>query len=499
MFQPNLITIDGTTMAMLHAIRDAGGRPLVVGGAVRDALMGSTNSKDFDVEVFGITADTLKNTLSRFGKVDEVGESFAVIKVNVGGVDFDFNLPRRDSKTGRGNGGFEVEVDHTMTVEDAARRRDFTINSVSFDPFTGEIINPFGGVEDIHNRILRPTSGHFVEDPLRILRGFQFVARFGLTWTDEVEAFGQQLKGEFDALPRERVREEWVKWALKGTHPGLGLKFLRAVGWMDFFPEVAALVGVPQDPIWHSEGDVWEHTCHVCDAMAFQCDRDGISGETRLALMFGALCHDFGKASNTWLMPAGEKWFKLHHTGLSGVVARKLAKFAWKKWMGEWRWRSPGHDQSGETPAREFMWRLFCDDAQKRESGLVNRVVVLVKTHMRHIGLHVNARTVRRLAVAVPLNDMAQVVNADSNGRPFNAEKWCANPVMVAILDKAEELAVKDNQPVPLLQGRHLIQIGMKPGVAFGGILKAAFEAQLDGEFDSVDGGVEWLMETGLA
>ena len=154
-----------------------------------------------------------------------------------------------------------------MTPEEAAKRRDFTMNSVSLDPFTGELIDPFNGLEDIRNRMLRPTSKHFSEDPLRILRGFQFVSRFGLSWSVDLITAGWRLRKEFDSLPQERIREEWLKWAERSISPSLGLHFLEDVGWLELFPEIAALRDVPQDSAWHPEGTVLNHTRHVVDAM----------------------------------------------------------------------------------------------------------------------------------------------------------------------------------------------------------------------------------------
>lgn len=502
MTQPQaFMPISPQLMEVLAAIKNVGGRPLIVGGAVRDACFAreigvGTFSKDIDVEVFGLSREALKQALSPFGVVNDVGESFAVIKLTVGDEDFDFSLPRRDNKSGRGHRGFEVEVDHTMTPREAAKRRDFTINALSFDPFTDEIIDPFGGLEDIRNRVLRPTSEHFAEDSLRILRGFQFVARFDLTWTDDLEEIGRQLRSEFVLLPQERIREEWLKWAKRGVKPSQGLKFLKAVGWLDFFPEVAALDGVPQDKSWHQEGDVFEHTCHVVDAMVWQCSRDGIVGERRAKLTFAALCHDLGKVTNTWLMPkSGEQGMatnSFHWSDVSDWTAEEVLAFQEERWDEEWRWRSPAHDQAGAEPTRAFMDRLFKASGQNRSSAFVDGVVALVVTHMRHVGLALTDRAVRRLSRDVPLLDMQQVVNADTNGRPFVPETWRADPSMSAIVAKADELAVRDEQPQPLLMGRHLIELGLNPSVLFGQLIADSFEAQLDGEFSTVEGAKAW-------
>src|SRR5438132_5300496 len=159
--------------AIALAVRDAGGRALIVGGWVRDRLMGR-DSPDIDIEVFQLPSDRLRQVLESLGRVETVGESFQVYKVG----DIDVSLPRRESKAGQGHRGFDVTGDPSMTIDEAARRRDFTMNAVAWDPLTEEYLDPFGGREDIKRRLIRVVDPRtFPDDSLRVLRAVQFAAR----------------------------------------------------------------------------------------------------------------------------------------------------------------------------------------------------------------------------------------------------------------------------------------------------------------------------------
>lgn len=237
---------------ILNAIVEAGGRPLFVGGCVRDEFMG-IKSKDIDVEVYGLEADNLIRVLRRFGKVDEVGVSFGVIKLTTSDDDFDFTLPRTDSKIGEGHKGFVVKVDHTLTPEQAAARRDYTINSMAKD-LDGTLIDPYGGLEDLRRGIIRATSKHFVEDPLRSLRAVQFASRFDFRIEPTTAAMCVKTFKEANSVSVERIYGEMMKWCLKSKKPSRGLRTLLENGWIKLFPELDALVNLPQDPEWHPEG-----------------------------------------------------------------------------------------------------------------------------------------------------------------------------------------------------------------------------------------------------
>lgn len=230
------------TRALVKAIAAVGARPLFVGGCVRDLFMG-VESKDVDIEVHGrITAETIVSLARSFGRVDEVGKSFGVIKVTTrDGADLDISLPRRDSKVGAGHRGFTVEVDSTMTITEAAARRDFTMNAVMIDAITGEVLDPFKGVTDIDNGVLRALPG-FTDDPLRVLRGVQFVARFGFSMDPATIALCKTMVDSFTELPIERVWVEWEKLFSKGWAFEDALTTLAKTGWVKHFP---ALLSMP--------------------------------------------------------------------------------------------------------------------------------------------------------------------------------------------------------------------------------------------------------------
>ncbi len=197
----------------------AGFRALVVGGAVRDALLG-VDAKDVDIEVYGIGYDRLAEMLSSHGRIDLVGKSFGVINFTAPeGETCHFSVPRRDSKIGLGHRDFLSGFEN-ITPREAASRRDFTINAISFDPIAGEVLDFFNGREDLQNRILRATSAAFSEDPLRVLRGMQFACRFDLTLDPATAAMCRSIAGEYSTLPKERVADEFMKWATKAVRPG---------------------------------------------------------------------------------------------------------------------------------------------------------------------------------------------------------------------------------------------------------------------------------------
>src|SRR5690349_8143371 len=211
---------------LLHLLRTvpALSRAFLVGGCVRDSLLG-IDHKDFDLEVYGVDYETLARGLSAHGRVDLVGKSFGVIKFSSpNGSQWDFSLPRRDSKTSAGHKGFEVAFDPEISPQEAASRRDFTLNALMFDPRTREYLDFYGGREDLEQRVLRHTSAAFVEDPLRVLRGMQLAARFNLTPALETIALCRSIAHTFPELAVERVGMEWFKWAQLSQRPSAGLR-----------------------------------------------------------------------------------------------------------------------------------------------------------------------------------------------------------------------------------------------------------------------------------
>ncbi len=436
-----------------RAVRDAGGRAFAVGGYVRDKLLGIPR-KDVDLEVFGLEPDRLITVLARFGRVDLVGKAFGVLKVN----QLDVSIPRRETKTAVGHRGFVVDSDPHMSFEDAARRRDLTINAMAEDLLTGERLDPYGGERDLELRMLRAVDlDHFGEDPLRVLRVCRFAARFLF----HVDADTRDLCRELDLseLPRERIYDEFKRMLTGSRFPSVGLQTMRIVNAVRFFPELEALIDCPQEYEWHPEGDVWFHTLLVTDQAAAL--KIGDDYEDFVVLM-AAVCHDFGKPATTEFT-AG-------------------------------RIRSMNHEALGEEPTRAFLGRLT------NEKKFIDDVVALVVHHLRPHMLHksgAGASAIRRLATKIPIERLVRLARSDHYGRttPDALDKhYAAGDWLLA---RAKELEVADHAPQRILMGRHLLERSFVAGPRMGKVLERAFEAQLDGAFDDLEGALAWLEANG--
>ncbi len=436
-------------------LKQAGGRALLVGGCVRDALLGIP-CKDFDLEIYGLSADGIIKTLQSDFGLDLVGMSFGVIKLHH--LEIDLALPRTENKTGAGHRGFLVETTPDLSFSEAAARRDFTLNAVMCDPLSGEVIDPWHGIDDLKRGILRHVSSHFTEDPLRVLRAMQFAARFRFDVAPETVRLCSQIRQ--DELPPERLEGEWEKLLLKGTEPSRGLNFLRDCGWIRYYPELERLIGCAQNPVWHPEGDVWTHTLLALDAVPPR--RTG-NADDDLVLALAVLCHDFGKPATSVL-------------------------------CGDGAIRSHGHEPAGEQPARDFIARIW------QRTDLAPRVIPLVLEHMRPMSfLDENAsdRAYRRLSLAVGRMDLLRkvaecdILGTKNPGVPESLK------LLERFTERVEKLSIASSVPKPLILGRHLIARGMKPGIEMGEVLKRCFEAQLDGEFTTVEEGLAWLDSAG--
>lgn len=449
------------------AIVAAGGTPFIVGGWVRDQLLG-LDSKDIDIEVYGLPLPQLEEVLGQFGEVDVVGRHFGVLKVH--GYDFDISLPRKDSKAGKGHCGFKIEVDHTLKPEEAARRRDFTINSMSLNLKTGELVDPFNGQQDLAHRLLKATDqSHFGEDPLRALRAIQFAARFSMG------IVGNTLRlcadQDLSELPGERIFEEFKKLLLKAPVPSFGLKYLEEMGHLKYFPEIEALVDCEQDPEWHPEGTVWQHTLMVVDEAAKLRMGDE---EQDLVLMVAALCHDFGKPETTTYEINDEEvgrhiFWDYFYSGYTGRI------------------RSREHEARGEQPTRNFLGRL------RASNGFTEAVVALVKDHLvpalfpkQKAGPGAYRRLARRLEKAGTTVEMLYRLNqADHFGRNTPDAIAREHPAGEEFLKKATEIEVREEGPKDVVMGRHLINRGYHPNKWFGVVLDKCREYQFDtGETD---------------
>jgi tRNA nucleotidyltransferase (CCA-adding enzyme) len=443
-----------------HLVRDAGGRALIVGGWVRDFLRGHP-SKDVDVEVFGVPPERLAQLLAPLGRVEPVGQSFPVYKVVRPGdtAAIDVAMPRRESKRGRGHKGFEVHGDPFMSLDDAARRRDFTVNAIAWDPLTGQYEDPFDGRGDLGRRILRAVDpATFGDDSLRVLRAVQFAARFEFMLHDDTAALCRRIA--LDDLPAERIWGELEKLLLQAARPSIGFALALDLGVVDrVLPEMKPLVGCEQEPEWHPEGDVWTHTLMVVDQAA-ELNRD-LDHARRVTVMLGAVCHDLGKPATT------------------AVIDGRI--------------RSMEHEEAGVEPTRQLLDRLNVHtiDGFDVRAQVFGVVANHLKPGMFYKAGSVGDGAFRRLAQKVDLELLARVARADCLGRAGGFD--CS--AMDWFLTRARALGVEHQPPAPLLLGRHLLALGLPPGPRVGEILKQVYEKQLDGEIRTVEEGIEAAKE----
>ena len=431
---------------------------MCVGGFVRDRLrsqerasagqVASAPAKDLDIEVFGIPQDKLQALLQSLGKVVSAGQAFPVYKLG----DIDVALPRRESKTGRGHKGFTVEGDPSMPFEEAARRRDFTINAIGWDPLTNEYLDPFKGRDDLRKRILRVVDpSTFADDSLRVLRALQFAARFELTIDPDTARICSAIA--LDDLPAERIWGEFQKLLLQAERPSIGFALARELGVVhQILPEMEPLYDTPQDAEWHPEGDVWIHTLMVIDkARALNGDLD----RPRLAaIMLGAVCHDLGKPATTAMIDG--------------------------------RVKSPNHEAMGVEPATRILDRLNVNTLDGFDVRA--QVIGLVSEHLRPMAFFKARDTVtdgafRRLAQKVDLELLARFARSDCHGRTGTFD--CSG--IDWFLERARSLGVEHKPPTPILLGRHLIELGVAPGPHMGEILRAVYELQLDSVVTTLD------------
>ena len=435
--------------SLARAINEAGGRALLVGGCVRDELMGA-QPKDWDLEVYNLQAARLREVLDEFGSVNVVGESFTVYKL---GQHLDVSIPRRERKSGRGHKGFVIEGDPSMSIADATRRRDFTINAILKDPLTGELIDPFNGQRDIDQRVLRAVSAEtFAEDSLRVLRAAQFAARFQF----DIESGTVALCREIDLsdLPAERIWGELEKLLLQSQRPSIGVEWLLKLGAIEkLFPEIQSLIDVPQDREWHPEGDVFVHTKLVIDRARELID--DLSYPRQVTVMLAALAHDFGKPATTEFIDG--------------------------------RLRSRGHEEAGVPPTESFLNRInihTIDGYNVRE-----QVIALVREHLKPGEFYkkrdeVGEGAFRRLARRCEPDLLYRVAKADSLGRNAEwvpREQWYDSAAQEWFIERSRALQVEQRPPDPILLGRHLLELGVQPGPRMGEITNAVYEMQLDG------------------
>ncbi len=421
-------------------------KAIIVGGSVRDYFLHLV-VKDYDIEVYGLESiDELEELLKSFGYVKLVGKSFGVLKFVFEKKEYDFSFPRHEKKNGVGHKGFDVVSDGFMEFKEAAKRRDFTINSMGYDIESGKFLDPYGGRLDIEKKVLRFVDAKtFVEDPLRVYRGVQFCARFDFQMEKETFKLCSFVveNGELEELAKERVFDEIKKLLLKSKKPSIGFELFRELGVLKYFPELEAIIGVEQEPKWHPEGDVWIHTMMCVDEMQGLLSADD---EKNIMFMLAILCHDFGKPDTT--------------KEIDGRI------------------RALGHEASGIKPTESFLKRVT------NETNLINSILPLVKYHLapsQFFTQNSSDKAIRKLATKVNLEELELVARADFLGRTtkeslsrdYKAGEW--------FLKKASKLKVRKKPLEKLLLGRDLIDLGFSPSSEFSKILDDIYQMQLEG------------------
>ena len=426
------------------------GRAFYVGGYVRDSILG-VESKDIDIEVHGIGADALRKIVeSHFKDFAEEGEAFGVLRALVDGVEIDISLPRTDSKVGEGHRGFDVHVDPGMGVEEASRRRDFTINSMLQDVLTGEVVDSFGGRRDLERRVLRVVDDKlFGDDPLRVLRGVQLAARFEL----EVEAGTLELMksmvSQMNELSMDRRRDEWRKLFLKAVKPSVGLELARKLGVFDGLAIIDEMKSTEQDEGYHPEGDVWVHTLMVTDEAALICNEKSIEAHDRLHVMLGAFCHDLGKPESTY------------HDKETGRI------------------RATGHSDTGiydVDDVLEFFGLAKYRDAVKKYVEYHMHPMWMARDDKPQLRTDGAYRILSRKLKPATMRLLSFVTEADRRGRgPFEDDQiQRSKEVCEQFRVRAEELGVSDSTPPDVVRGNDLLAFDLKPGPLFSILVEAA-------------------------
>ena len=443
-----MLTLPKILEEILNDLQTIGATPIVVGGSVRDFFL-NIPVKDYDIEIFGIDSlDIIQKSLEKFGSVKLVGKSFGVLTLRVNEYDFDFALPRIEKKIGNSHQDFEVITNANLSFKEAAIRRDFTINAIGYDFFKQEFLDPFDGLKDLKNKIIKHINYKtFIEDSLRVYRAVQFASRFDFKIDESTKELCKQivLNDELKYLAKERIYEEFKKLFLKSSKPSIGFELLRELGVLKYFDELEVLINCEQDKEYHPEGDVWIHTMMTLDEMARILKEEQIDDEYRkLYLFYGILCHDFGKPFCT--------------KEINGKIT------------------SHKHESLGIEPTVSFLSKLT------NEKKFIEIVCTLVKNHLTPFQLYLSEsslKAIKRLSLKVNIEDLCLVCLADCLGRTIKDKEKCPK-ASSWLLEKAKELDIHNVSIKALVLGRDLIELGFKPSKEFKDILDFAFDLQID-------------------
>lgn len=433
-------------------VNKIGGTAYFVGGYVRDKLLGIPN-KDIDIEIHNIAPYILEDVLSEFGNIEArtVGNNFGIY--NIKGYDLDISLPRKEKATGKGHKDFEIVVDPFLSLEESAKRRDFTINALMEDILTGEIKDYFNGLHDLHSGIIRHIDDKtFIEDPLRVLRACQFAARFNFKIASETINLCKTM--DLSTLPKERIAGELTKALLKADKPSIFFDSMYECEQTEWFKEVYALKGIKQDSEYHPEGDVYNHTMSVLD-QAGELFSTGIDNPDRyLPFMLSALCHDFGKVNTTEMNSKG-------------------------------RLCALNHETTGIPIANNFLNRIY------NNKGFIKYVDNMIEYHMKaHSYFNNLSRTKTTNLMFDKLlypKDFILLVYADSTGHDLDNldnkqfDMFLGKAMMESgfLTDRYFDYGKRISEPH--ITADDLIELGLKPSPIFREILDKSWNMHLKG------------------
>ena len=457
------LEVPNELQAISKTLAKRGAKAVVVGGAVRDALL-KKECKDWDIEIYNIdNLEVLSSYLKAFGSVNTVGKSFGILKLKIDNYEFDFALPRKESKVAKGHRGFRVTLDATLNFKEAARRRDFTINAIGYDIESKQLLDPYEGVADLKQKILRVVdTTTFKEDPLRVYRALQFAARFSLSIDTTTKQLCKEMvtTGMLEELPKERIWGEWQKFLLKAKKPSIAFELMREFGiTARYFQELNAIIGVEQDPYYHPEGDVWRHTMLSLDTMVGLLENKAISdAKLRLKLLLAIVAHDLGKAITTELIDG--------------------------------RIRSIGHEKAGISLTKSLLYKLTS------EHKFIESILPLVEHHLKPLQLFLGkakSAAIRRLARKVNIYELIIVAKADFLGRTtkeaqsgeFEAGEW--------LLKRAKELQVESNALDNIITGKDLIALGLQPSKQFKVILEDVYNELIEDRITTTQEAAEYV------
>lgn len=442
-----LVAADPAAYMAARQLEMHGGQVFVVGGAVRDALLGK-EPKDLDLLVRGVEPDDVDRILSNVGGVDLTGKDFGVFRFRYKGSEVEIALPRRERSTGDGHRDFAVDVDHTASVEDDLARRDFTVNAIAVEVKTGRVVDPFGGARDLNDGVFRTLSERSLsDDPLRTVRALVLYARHGLVPTADTEQEMSRNAAALSHLPAERIQAELDK-LFASADPAAGIRLAHVTGVLAYvFPEVDDAFGFDQRNS-HHELHLGEHLLHVLERTAAITD----DPDVRLA----ALLHDIGKPASAWQDPDPSR-------GMHYYYSREHD-------LGQ------DHERVGAEMARERLTAL------KYPAARIARIEKLVRQHM--FGAFTSRRGARKFMrmAAADTDALLNIREADQGGKgiaypgipDLNVDKQ--RDLVAQVRDAAEPTSTSDLA----INGHDLIKAGMTPGPHLGAVLADLTAAVID-------------------